>query len=83
MNHIEPDPKDHWVLRKEINLGTVITLVGAIIAGVFAFASVKAEVANKATSTELAVVEQRQKEFRRDIDEIKSDLKEILRALKN
>lgn len=68
-----------WHLRKELSIGTMISLLSIGVGSVLAYADMKADLEHKASSTEVAVVQSRQMQFSSDISEIKADLKELLK----
>ena len=75
-------PETNWHLRKELSIGTVVSLILLGVGSIAAFATVQNELSHKASKAQVDVVVTKQREFDRDIQEMKGDLKEILRELR-
>lgn len=75
--------KEPWHLRKELSIGTIVSLLTLGAGSVIAFTKVQSDLENKASKTDVAVILDRQARFSKDIDEIKGDLKAILEAVRD
>jgi len=76
------DNKEPWHLRKELSIGTIVSLLVLGAGSVAAFQTVSSELEHKASKTDVAVILDRQARFSKDIDEMKADLKEILQEVR-
>lgn len=72
------DEQHPWHLRKELSIGTIVSLLVLGAGSVAAFQTVSSELEHKASKTDVAVILDRQTRFSKDIDEMKKDLKSIL-----
>lgn len=72
-------PKQGWIVRKEINVSTVIAFVAALAGGIMAFATLRADVQHKADDADVRVIENRVDNVEEDISEIKEGISELLR----
>lgn len=80
---------ESWHLRKELSIGTILSLLTLSFGGVFAFASLQADVQNVKEATEskvsrdqVARIEVRQQELKEDVEAIKRKV-EILPAIQS
>lgn len=81
----QPEPpitagqKEAWHLRKELSIGTIISLLALGGGSIFAFSELKAQVRQKAEAQQVQAIQLKQAEFKEDIKEIKEIQKEILK----
>lgn len=78
----ESDRPEPWHLRKELSIGTIISLLVLVVGSVAAFATVQERLEHKADKAQVERILQRQDEFQRNIEEIKYDVKDVLKELR-
>ena len=71
-----------WHLRKELSIGTIISLAVLGMGSIAAFATVQERLEHKADKAQVERILTKQEEFANNIGEMKSDIKEILRELR-
>ncbi len=79
---VMPEEQEHWHLRKELSIGTIISLALLTGSGFAAYASLAQSVDNLETEPkveleQVARIEERQKELKEDVEDIKRDVKRL------
>ena len=74
--------EEHWHLRKELSIGTIISLMLLTGSGFTAYGSLSEKIthiedAPKVSVSQVARIEERQKTLQEDVDEIKQDVKRL------
>ena len=71
-----------WHLRKELSIGTIISLAMLGMGSIAAFATVQERLEHKADKIQVERILTKQEQFHQDIAEMKVDLKEVLKELR-
>ena len=80
------EQKESWHLRKELSIGTILSLGSLIFFGLVGYANLNSSVEamekkvnepHPVSGEQVARIEERQKELKEDVDEIKEDVKRL------